>query len=181
MNRAEVTAIACRPGYGPEEETARAVLRLRIPMTRKVREFDVLAPFKRLLDPDYIARRRKKMSNYAKIRKTASRNKYAAGGRVAVPGKTKAARTTINIIVPPSGGMPAPGMAPAAPPAVSPSPAAGQPVPPAAAQMALSALQGKPGAPGAFARGGRVKCADGGAASGVGRLENAAKAKRRGK
>lgn len=48
----------------------------------------------------------------------------------------------------------------------SPSPA-GPPVPPAAAAMALSQMQGKPGVPGAFKRGGRVL---GGVSSGNGRL-----------
>ena len=117
------------------------------------------------------------MSNYAKIRKSASRGKYASGGRV--NSSTKGAKTVINIVTPPAaaaapapGGMPMPG-APAMP-AVSPS--AGPPVPPAAAQMALGAMQGKPGVPGAFARGGRVM--KGGAESGVGRLQKAKAAKK---
>lgn len=119
------------------------------------------------------------MSKYAEIRKSTARGKYASGGRVA-DASGRPAKTVVNIVVP-GGGMPQ--AAPAGPVAPAPanSPSGGMPVPPQAAAMALNQMQGKPGMPGAFRRGGRVKCADGGAASGVGRLENAAKQKRVGK
>jgi hypothetical protein len=86
------------------------------------------------------------------------RNRYANGG--AVSSERKGAKTVINIVTPPAA---AAASAPPAPPVPnSPSPQ-GAPVPPAAAAMALGQMQGKPGAPGAFKRGGRVKgCADGG-------------------
>jgi hypothetical protein len=115
------------------------------------------------------------MSKYADVRAGCANSKYARGGRV---GKDKRGRTVINIVVPPSaGGMPAAGPVPA-PAAPAPSGAAGAPMPPPAAAMALNQMQGKPGAPGMFANGGRVKA---GAESGVGRLEAAhrAKAKRK--
>lgn len=88
------------------------------------------------------------MASYSQIRKKASVGKYARGGRV----EKKGARTVINVIVPPSQGA-APMPAPAAAPPPAPS---GPPVPPAAAAMALNQMQGKPGMPGAFARGGRI-------------------------
>ena len=106
------------------------------------------------------------MASYKDIKASCpSRNKYADGGRVA--SSRQGAKTVINVVVPPSapgGGMPPPPV----PMGNSPSPA-GPAVPPAAAAMALGQMQGKPGMPGAFARGGRVK---GGAASGVGRLQH---------
>jgi hypothetical protein len=115
------------------------------------------------------------MPSYSDIRKSTVRGKYASGGRVA-DASGRPAKTVVNIVVP-GGGMPQ--AAPAGPaPAPAISPSGGAPVPPQAAAMALGQMQGKPGMPGAFKRGGRVKCADGGAASGEGRLENARKQKR---
>lgn len=116
---------------------------------------------------------------YAEIRKSASRGKYASGGRVA-DASGRPARTVVNIVVPNGGTPQAAPAGPAMPPANSPS-TGGAPVPPAAAAMALGQMQGKPGMPGAFKRGGRVKCADGGqltnasggAAGGKGRLRKA--------
>lgn len=116
------------------------------------------------------------MPSYSKIRKSTARGKYAAGGRVA-DASGRPAKTVVNIVVPNGGTPQAAPAGPAAPPVTSPSPA-GAPVPPAAAAMALGQMQGKPGMPGAFKRGGRVKCADGGqltnasggAAGGKGRL-----------
>lgn len=116
------------------------------------------------------------MSKYAEIRKSTARGKYASGGRVA-DASGRPAKTVVNIVVPNGGTPQAAPAAPAAAPVTSPS--GGAPVPPQAAAMALNQMQGKPGMPGAFKRGGRVKCADGGAASGVGRLENAAKQRRK--
>jgi len=115
-----------------------------------------------------------KNCSYAGIRKQAARGKYASGGRVAA--SRTAGKTVINIITAPpaAGGMPAAGgPAPAPAPVTSPS-GGGGPVPPAAAQMALSQMAGKPG--GMFARGGRVKA---GAESGVGRLQQAKREKTR--
>jgi len=109
-----------------------------------------------------------------------SRKRYAVGGRVS--SSRQGPKTVINIVTPaaaPGGGMPA-GAAPGAPPAPpmgnSPSPA-GAPVPPAAAAMALNQMQGKPGGPGGFKRGGRVQKA--GAEGGLGRLQKTAAAKAR--
>lgn len=118
------------------------------------------------------------MTSYSDIRKSCgSRKRFAVGGRVS---KSKqGAKTVINIVTPPAaGGTPAAMSAPpAAPMGNSPSPA-GPPVPPAAAAMALGQMQGKPGMPGAFACGGRVKRKVGGlvkhtagAESGLGRLQ----------
>lgn len=39
---AHLIDIACRPGYGPEEEYARGELRMRIPVERKVQEGDYM-------------------------------------------------------------------------------------------------------------------------------------------
>lgn len=95
---------------------------------------------------------------------------YAAGGRVEA--SRQGAKTVINVVVPPStGNVAAPSGPAAAPMPSAPAPA---PVPPQAAAMALGQMQGKPGMPGAFARGGRVK---GGAEGGLGRLQKAAAAK----
>jgi hypothetical protein len=108
------------------------------------------------------------LSNYSKIRKDCSRSKYASGGRVA--SSRQGAKTVINVMTPPPvSGMPTAPALPA-PPAAPPSPAGpppAGPVPPEAAAMALNQMQGKPGGPGGFKRGGRVV---GGAASGIGRL-----------
>ncbi len=80
-----------------------------------------------------------------------SRRRYADGG--AVSSERKGSKTVINIVTPPAA---AAASAPPVPPMPnSPSPSEA-PVPPAAAAMALGQMQGKPGAPGAFARGGRV-------------------------
>lgn len=114
-------------------------------------------------------------NNYDGIRakahrsRKAAKGKYAAGGRVAAT--KNGGKTVINIITAPAGpaGAP-PGAAPAPIPAPPPPPAG--PMPPAGAQ-AMQALGA--GAPPAFKRGGRVK---GGAASGEGRLDNAAAQKR---
>lgn len=114
------------------------------------------------------------MSKYSDIRKSVptkygSRCKYADGG--VVSNERKGGKTVINIITPQA--PPAPAMAPAAPPmGNSPSPAGAPPVPPAAMGMALDKMQGKPGAPGAFANGGLAN-KTGGAESGSGRLANA--------
>lgn len=129
------------------------------------------------------------MTNYSSIKKGVKK-KFACGGTARyadgglVSSSRKGAKTVINIVTPPAapvGGMPAPGAAPVAPPAApmgnSPSPA-GPPVPPAAAAMALGQMQGKPGAPGAFKRGGRVKLTAG-AESGLGRLQASRAAKKK--
>ena len=110
------------------------------------------------------------MASMKQIKAKCSRGKYASGGRI--PGGT-GKPTVININVPPPAAPVQPPMAPPPPPMGAPSPAGGG-VPPEAAAMALSQMQGKPGAPGAFKRGGRVK---GGAEGGLGRLEKAAAAK----
>jgi hypothetical protein len=118
------------------------------------------------------------MGNYSDIRagvtksRKAAKRKYAAGGRVAAT--KNGGKTTINIITAPAPSGPPPAM----PPMPAPPPAPGGPgggMPPAGAQ-AMQALGA--GAPPAFKRGGRVK---GGAASGVGRLQDAAAQKRAGK
>lgn len=127
------------------------------------------------------------MASYSEIKGKCSRSKYAAGGRVA--GRNgNPSKTVINIVVPPSapGGMPGAGAAPA-PAAPQNSPSGGTPVPPAAAAMALNAMQGKPGAPGAFANGGRIApkpaatAKKAGAGGARGRLQKAGAAKSRGK
>lgn len=114
------------------------------------------------------------MPSYNEIRKGCARSKYARGGRVGKDAKT--GRTVINIVVPPASGTPAPAQAAPAPAPLPPS--GGAPVPPQAAAMALNQMQGKPGMPGAFARGGRVTAPKprpstrkAGAGSGVGRLQ----------
>lgn len=115
------------------------------------------------------------MSKYSEIKQKAAGGKYArkgyaSGGRVGEnAGKGK---TVVNVIVPPSAGAP-PAAGAAGPVAPMPSGAPPQPVPPAAAAMAMQKMSGKP--PGAFAAGGRVKGkqltnASGGAGGGKGRL-----------
>lgn len=107
------------------------------------------------------------MATYRDVRNQCARGKYANGGRIA---KRTAKPTVININVQPPVSAPAsvpvsPSAAPQSPPAM-PSPGA---VPPQAAALALNQMQGKPQPPG-FNRGGRVQ---GGAESGVGRLQKA--------
>lgn len=115
------------------------------------------------------------MVSYNELRKGCASSKYARGGRVGKDGK---GRTVINIVMPqPASAPPNPagmGAVSAPPPMPSGGPAPA-PVPPAAAAMALNQMQGKPQAPGAFKRGGRVQ---GGAESGVGRLNKARAAKK---
>lgn len=107
------------------------------------------------------------MASYKDIKAgCGSRKRYADGGRVT--SERKGAKTVINIIAP--GGTPA---APPVPPmGNSPSPQAA-PVPPAAAQLALSQMQGKPNAfrnGGAVPKGKGLKNSQGGAGGGKGRL-----------
>ncbi len=121
------------------------------------------------------------MPSYSDLRKGCATSKYARGGRV---GKDSKGRTVVNVVLPqpaapmsPVGGMPAPAApAPAVPSGGAAAPSGGM-MPPAAATMAINHMQGKPGGPGGFARGGRVTV-KGGAESGLGRLQKAAKAKK---
>lgn len=101
------------------------------------------------------------MSNFAKIRASCrggSSNAYANGGRA------KSNRTTVNVVVPPSGASGAQS-APAAPPG-APGGLPPRPVPPVAANTALGAMGGQP----MMNKGGRVT---GGAGGGMGRLQKA--------
>lgn len=111
------------------------------------------------------------MASYSEIRKgCASRARYADGGRISkvkTPGKV-----VVNVISSPPVAGGTPPMPPAAPMGNSPSPA-GPPVPPQAAQAMLGEMSGKPTG---FARGGRIKS---GAESGPGRLEKAARARKK--
>jgi hypothetical protein len=99
---------------------------------------------------------------------------YADGGRVAT--KRAGGKTVINIVTAPAQPA-APAMPPAPPPPPPPAPAGGPGGMPPAGAAAMQAM-GAGGPPMAFKRGGRVKA---GAASGEGRLQNAAKQKRGGK
>ena len=120
------------------------------------------------------------MTSYSELRSKSNKGKYGSRARYAdggsVSSERKGGKTVINIVTPQA--APAPAMAPAAAPmGNSPSPAGAQPVPPAAMGMALDKMQGKPGAPGAFANGGKGKQltnASGGASGGKGRLRKAA-------
>lgn len=112
------------------------------------------------------------MPSMKQLKAKCARGKYASGGRVAA--ERKGAKTVINIIQPPTAPAPPAAPMPPAPPMGAPSPGAGPAVPPEAAAMALNQMQGKPGAPGAFKRGGRVK---GGAEGGIGRLEKSTAAR----
>jgi hypothetical protein len=124
-------------------------------------------------DGEYINKDLMQMGNYSEIKgKCASRKRYADGGRVSTT--KKGGKTVINIITAPAPAAAPPAPAPVPPPPMAP---AGPPMPPQAGPAALKALgAGGPPAMGQFKRGGRVKA---GAASGEGRLRNAAKQKRK--
>lgn len=113
------------------------------------------------------------MSKYSEIKAgCSSRKRYADGGRVAT--KRAGGKTVINIITAPPQ-VAGPAMPPAPPPPAPPPPPGGPGGMPPAGAAAMQAM-GAGGPPMAFKRGGRVK---GGAAGGEGRLEKAARAKRK--